>query len=65
MLNSAVLMRGQTLEGLHDRAHVAHLDISSNNIMLRNSCPDAWDVVRLLDLGLAQRCATGVYCSWC
>ena len=50
----------QTLEALHDRAHYAHLDITSNNIMLRHSCPpDEWDDVRLLDLGLAQKCMTG------
>ena len=57
-------MHGQTLEALHDRAHIAHLDISSNNIMLRKTSSQAWDAIRLLDLGLAQKCVTGVYCSW-
>ena len=55
-------MRLQTLEVLHDRAHYAHLDITSNNIMLRSvSNPDEWDDIRLLDLGLAQKCMTGEF----
>ena len=55
-------MCAQTLEALHDRAHYAHLDITSNNIMLLSaSNTDEWDDIRLLDLGLAQKCAAGEF----
>ena len=52
----------QTLDGLHHRAKYAHLDVTSNNIMLRRGQPHVieWDLIRLLDLGLAQSCVTGM-----
>ena len=59
----------QTMERLHVDAQYAHLDITSNNIMLRSGQPaQSWDQIRLLDLGLAQPCTTGMSCLhllWC
>lgn len=53
-------MRVQTLSALHLRAKYAHLDVTSNNIMLRYGEPDEWDQIRLYDLGLAQSCVEGI-----
>ena len=50
----------QTLDDFHRECKFAHLDISSNNIMLRSSCSDKWDQLCLLDFGFAQKCVTGV-----
>ena len=50
----------QTVQRLHVDCKLAHLDISCNNIMLRNGVPDKWDQVCLLDFGFAQKCVTGV-----
>ena len=45
------------------RINLAHLDITSSNIMLRQKGYRAWDQVRLLDFGFAQYCNTGeIFC---
>ncbi len=38
---------------------VAHMDVTSNNIMLRKDDYKAWDQLRLLDFGFAQSCSAG------
>ena len=50
----------QTVHYLHMRSNVAHLDITSSNIMLRNDDFEAWDQVRLLDFGFSQFCSSGM-----
>ena len=50
----------QTLQLLHTKAGWAHMDITSNNIMLSKTYANKWDQMRLIDFGLAQPCSTGV-----
>lgn len=50
----------QTLHGLHNVAKYTHLNINTKNVMLRDDSASNWDRVRLLDFGLAQKCATGM-----
>jgi len=38
---------------------LAHLDITSSNIMLRKEGYGAWDQLRLLDFGFAHHCNKG------
>ena len=45
------------------RSEVAHLDITSNNIMLRNQDYAAWDQVRLIDFGYSQDCCPGTHAA--
>ena len=52
----------QTLQQMHVVADVAHLDISSRNIMMRKDNPDKWDEIRLLDFGLAGELTGGKLC---
>ena len=47
------------------RSNVAHLDITSNNIMLRNQDYAAWDQVRLIDFGYSQECCPGTHAASC
>ena len=56
------IVHEQTLDELHHGAHYAHLDITCNNIMLRSGKPETWDLIRLLDLGLAEPSVTGMLC---
>lgn len=49
----------QTLQALHGRACVAHLDLTSNNVMLRHDAVGPWDNVRLIDFGLSRSCQAG------
>ena len=60
LVRADVSLMLQTLDGLHHACKFAHMDISSNNIMLRSSCSDKWDRLGLLDFGFAQKCVTGV-----
>ncbi len=39
---------------------MAHLDITSSNIMLRKEGYQPWDQLRLLDFGFAQDCSKGM-----
>ncbi len=54
----------QTVHLLHMRSNLAHLDISSSNIMLRKEGYSAWDQLRLLDFGFAQYCSEGEMLCW-
>ncbi|KAL0051930.1 hypothetical protein WJX82_004696 [Trebouxia sp. C0006] len=45
----------QTLQDLHSKAGIAHLDLTSNNLMLRAD-GGLWDHIRLIDFGFAQTC---------
>ena len=49
----------QTLHFLHKSGGLAHLDITSNNVMLRKDGYKAWDQLRLLDFGFCQFCNPG------
>lgn len=44
----------QTLEHLHMRANVCHLDLTITNVMLQDDRNNAWDFLRLIDFGFAQ-----------
>ena len=50
----------QTLSQLHERAGVAHLDISTANLRLTPEAPNTWEKLRLLDFGYAQTFQAGV-----
>ena len=50
----------QTVHLLHTDCTLAHLDITSSNIMLRHDDYQPWDQLRLVDFGFAQRCNPGV-----
>ncbi|KAL3159711.1 hypothetical protein ABBQ38_010117 [Trebouxia sp. C0009 RCD-2024] len=54
MLATAVQLMN-TLDELHNNARLAHLDINLDSVVLHSSCKP-WDSLRLLSLGLAQRC---------
>ena len=45
----------QTLDVLHRQARLAHMDLTSSNIMGLDSA-DPWDDIRLIDFGLAEHC---------
>jgi len=45
----------QTVHLLHTDSNMAHLDITSSNIMLRDDDYQAWDDLRLVDFGFAQK----------
>ena len=49
----------QSLSELHDRAHIAHLDVNPNNIMLAQSSTTEWQTMKLIDFGLASNCKSG------
>ena len=49
----------QTVHRLHRLGKLAHLDITSSNIMLRKEGYEAWDQLRLLDFGFSQFCNKG------
>ena len=51
----------QTVHSLHTVAKLCHLDISSNNIMLRTDSCQPWDNLRLLDFGFSQKCTPGEF----
>ena len=51
----------QKVHYLHVGSRVAHLDITSSNIMLRKEGYTAWDQLRLLDFGFAQCCSKGKF----
>ena len=57
-----LFVHGQTLDALHRGAHYAHLDVTCNNIMRRSDQPVGWNQIRLIDLGLAEQCVTGMIC---
>lgn len=44
----------QTLYELHHDAKIAHLDLSSANIMLVSEAASDWLKLRILDFGLAE-----------
>ena len=44
----------QTLEHLHMRANVCHLDLTITNVMLQDARSNGWDFLRLIDFGFAQ-----------
>jgi tRNA A-37 threonylcarbamoyl transferase component Bud32 len=44
----------QTLEHLHLRANVCHLDLTITNVMLQDDRSNGWDFLRLIDFGFAQ-----------
>ena len=48
----------QTLYNLHGDT-VAHLDITSSNIMLQEEGCKPWDQLRLIDFGFSQKCSSG------
>jgi serine/threonine protein kinase len=48
----------QTLQDLHSKAGIAHLDLTSSNVMLRADGV-LWDTMRLIDFGFAQVCSSG------
>ncbi len=48
----------QTMHYLHVR-NLAHMDVTSSNIMLQQTGYKAWDQLRLLDFGFAQLCRAG------
>ncbi len=48
------LLTVQTLEHLHMRANVCHLDLTITNMMLQDDRSNGWDVLRLIDFGFAQ-----------
>ena len=48
----------QTLKSLHQDAHLAHLDLTSANVMISHVAND-WDQVRLLDFGFSMKCNSG------
>lgn len=50
----------QTMHLLHTDCAMAHLDITSSNVMLRFDECQSWDQLRLVDFGFAQRCDPGV-----
>ena len=43
------------MQDLHSKAGIAHLDLTSSNVML---CANGglWDHIRLIDFGFAQTC---------
>ncbi len=47
----------QTMHCLHVCGTLAHMDVTSSNIMLRKDGYMAWDQLRLLDFGFAQFCS--------
>ena len=49
----------QTLDALHSRAKTAHLDLSSNNIMLSHKVSNPWGRVQLIDFGSSRLCTAG------
>ncbi|KAL3149902.1 hypothetical protein ABBQ38_013267 [Trebouxia sp. C0009 RCD-2024] len=49
-----------TLQALHGRAHVAHLDLTSNNVMIRHDAVRPFDNVRMVDWGFSGRCKAGI-----
>ena len=53
-------MSVQTVSFLHGGSTVAHLDITSGNLMLRNDGYEGWDQLRLLDFGFSHTCSHGV-----
>lgn len=51
----AIVLLLQTLDILHRQARLAHMDLTSSNIMGLGSA-DPWDDIRLIDFGLAEKC---------
>ena len=49
----------QTLEGLHERAELAHLDVTAANVMVSNMIENDWHEVRMLDFGFSVKCTPG------
>ncbi|KAL3149900.1 hypothetical protein ABBQ38_013265 [Trebouxia sp. C0009 RCD-2024] len=48
-----------TLKALHERAHVAHMDLKSDNIMVRHDAVRPFDNMRLADFGYSRVCQAG------
>ncbi|KAL0045910.1 hypothetical protein WJX82_008226 [Trebouxia sp. C0006] len=46
----------ETMTDLHETVHLAHLDISSDNVMLQPGA-SLWDSVRLVGFSRAQKCS--------
>ena len=55
---TAVLSSLQTLSELHS-AHIAHLDVKGDNVMLTQSFNCAWDTLRLIDFAMAAKSNPG------
>ncbi len=54
----------QTLKALHENAHLAHLDVSCETVMLHPGA-HPWDCVRLVGFSAAQRCSPGTVFPTC
>ena len=54
IMDSCLLLNVQTLEQLHMKAYVCHLDLTITNVMLQDDRSNGWDVLRLIDFGFAQ-----------
>ena len=50
----------QTLELLHVRALICHLDITNTNVMMQAHSTYMWDSLRLIDFGFARSFDKGV-----
>ncbi len=55
---TAVLRSLQTLSELHS-AHIAHLDVKGDNVMLTQDFNCAWDTLRLIDFAMAAKSNPG------
>ena len=54
IMNSCLLLNVQTLEQLHMKANICHLDLTITNVMLQDDRSNGWDALRLIDFGFAQ-----------
>lgn len=48
----------ETLSQLHEQAHLAHLDLKGENVMLSQNSLQPWDTLKLIDFGIASACST-------
>ena len=55
---TAVLSSLQTLSELHS-AHIAHLDVKGDNVMLTQNFECTWDTLRLIDFAMAAKSSPG------
>ncbi len=55
---TAVLSSLQTLSELHS-AHIAHLDVKGDNVMLTQNFNCTWDTLRLIDFAMAAKSSPG------
>ena len=55
---TAVLSSLQALSELHS-AHIAHLDVKGDNVMLPQNFNCTWDTLRLIDFAMAAKSSPG------